>query len=122
MKTCDVAQKGGTMITVGASGVIRLTRGDTARLEVSVNSQDGEPYEIRADDTVTLTVRRTANDPTIQMQKTVVGSGSFYIAPKDTQHMQFQKYVYDIQITTGAGDVYTVIPPSTFEVMEEVTW
>lgn len=113
------------MITVGTSGIIRLTRGDTARLEVSVtNSQNGEPYEIRADDTVTLTVRRTANDPTIQMQmqKTVVGSGSFYIAPKDTQHMQFQKYVYDIQITTAAGDVYTVIPPSTFEVMEEVTW
>ena len=111
------------MITVGTSGIIRLTRGDTARLEVSVtNSQNGEPYEIRADDTVTLTVRRTANDPTIQMQKTVVGSGSFYIAPKDTQHMQFQKYVKHIQITTAAGDVYTVIPPSTFEVMEEVTW
>lgn len=31
------------------------------------------------------------------------------------------KYLYDVELTTASGDVYTVIVPTTFEVLKEVT-
>ena len=40
--------------------------------------------------------------------------------PADTHELDFGKYVYDVELTTGT-DVYTVIEPSCFEVMKEVT-
>ncbi len=111
------------MFIIDADGTIRLTRGDTARLAVEVtNEQTGEPYEIKRDDTVTLTVRRSESTTDILMQKVLIGSGSFHIDPDDTKTINYGKYKYDIQINTASGDVYTVIPPSIFEIMGEVTW
>ena len=111
------------MFKVSTTGVIQLTRGDTARLEVSItNLQDGKPYDIRADDTVTLTVRRTISSPDITFQKVCVGTGSFYISPDDTKNLDYGKYIYDVQVTTQNGDVYTVIPPTSIEITGEVTW
>ena len=33
----------------------------------------------------------------------------------------FGKYVSDIQITMADGDVYTIVPPATFDLLKEVT-
>lgn len=111
------------MFRIETDGTIRLTRGDTARLAVEVtNEQTGEPYEIQGDDTVTLTVRRSESSADVLVQKVLTGSGNFYIAPNDTKAMSYGKYKYDIQINTASGEVYTIIPPTIFEIMGEVTW
>lgn len=111
------------MLNITEDGVIQLTRGDTARLSVTItNDQANSEYEIADGDTLTLTVRKNPRDKTIVLQKSVVGSGNFYIAPEDTQEISFGKFSYDIQLTTAGGDVYTVITPNTFEILEEVTW
>ena len=111
------------MLYVDTDGTIQLTRGDTARLNVSVQNQiDQSEYAIGSGDTLTLTVKKAVTDEEPAFQKVVTGGSTFHIEPKDTAGLAFGKYKYDVQLTTAGGDVYTVIEPTTFEVLKEVTW
>lgn len=110
------------MLYVETDGTIRLTRGDTARLTVNVEDDiTGEEYVIQPADVMILTVKRTVRDASACFQKTITGSNMFHILPTDTHELAFGKYVYDVQLTTASGDVFTVIAPSVFEIMKEVT-
>ena len=110
------------MLYVETDGTIRLTRGDTARLTVPLtNETDGSPYEMQEGDTLTLTVKKAVTDEEPSFQKVGLGTNKFHIEPKDTAQLPFGKYKYDVQLTTVYGDVYTVIEPTTFEIMQEVT-
>lgn len=87
------------------------------------NGATGQPYEIRPNDVLTLTVKKTVKDLEPRFQKkTINGTNVFRILPADTHALEFGKYVYDVQITTEASDVYTVIGPCTFEILKEVTY
>lgn len=108
------------MLNVLKDGTISLTRGDTTRLNVNINN-DSQPYEISTDDELKMTVKKNARDENICFQKTVKGGTLIHIKPEDTAGMEFGKYAYDIQLTTAAGDVYTVIGPETFELLQECT-
>lgn len=109
------------MLLVTSSGEISLTRGDTARLTVSVTNDNDEPYVIQAGDTLTLSVKRSIKDTEFAFQKKIIGGDTFYIEPEDTDSLDFGKYKYDVEITTENGEVYTVIPPTVFKILEEVT-
>jgi uncharacterized protein YfaS (alpha-2-macroglobulin family) len=111
------------MLYVNTDGSIRLTRGDTARLTVDItNNTDGGEYTLENSDVLTLTVKKNVNETTAYIQKTITGSNVFYIEPSDTESMTFGSYKYDVQLTTAGGDVYTIIEPSKFEIMQEVTY
>lgn len=111
------------MLNVSSNGAIKMTRGDTARLTVAITKElDGSAYTMEPADTLTLTVKKFVNDREAQLQKTVTGSGLFSIEPADTAGLPFGRYQYDVQLTTAAGDVYTVIGPACFEILKEVTW
>ena len=109
------------MLNVLENGEIQLTRGDTAHLSVNITKDNGEAYEIQNGDTLTLSLKKSVKDDEALMSKTITGSDTFHIEPKDTADLSFVKYKYDVQLTTEDGDVYTVIPPSTFEILAEVT-
>lgn len=110
------------MFKVHHDGTIELTRGDTAVLDVGiVNETTGEPYGIQPADEVTISLKRHTSDPEPCLQKTVTGSGTLHIKPEDTSRLYFGEYVYDIQLTTALGDVYTVCGPAVFEILPEVT-
>lgn len=101
---------------------IKLTRGDTARLTVPIiNLANNGEYTMESGDILYFTVKKTAKDSDFLFQKSVTGSNLIHIRPEDTADLSFGKYKYDVQLTTATGDVYTVIEPSTFEVMEEIT-
>ena len=111
------------MLYINKDGTIRLTRGDTARLTVTINNDfDGKLYEITETDVLKLTVKRSVRDTTPAFQKSVTGSNKFYIVPDDTKDLVFGKYIYDVELTTVGGDVYTVIEPTIFEILKEVTY
>lgn len=110
------------MLNVSENGYISLTRGDTARLTVSVTDDvSGEPYELQNGDTLTLSVKKSIKDVDPVLSKTIENTDTFHIEPKDTAGLSFGKYMYDVQLTMSDGDVYTIIPPSTFEILTEVT-
>lgn len=111
------------MLTVDKDNAVHLTRGDTARLLLGsvVNEVTGKDYPVSAEDTVTFTVKKTVYDTTPVVQITVPGGAAIHITPEDTKELSFGKYLYDVQIATADGDIYTVIPPTTFEILKEVT-
>ena len=99
---------------------IRLTRGDTAYLTIPLTANEGV-YEMSSADTLTLSVKKNTRDYEYLLQKVVKGFNTFHIQPDDTAELSFGKYTYDVQLNVSNGDVFTVIPPSTFEVLAEVT-
>ena len=108
---------------VDEDNTIHLTRGDTARFSIGriVNTVTNTNYTPSAEDTVTMTIKKTVlqADPCVQL--IVPGGEVLHIKPEDTKAMTFGKYVYDVQLTTADGDVYTIIPPATFDLQKEVT-
>ena len=90
---------------------IYLTRGDSAEVSIDLTTEGGEAYDLGANDTLTLTVRKepTATSAVI-FAKSVVGSGVIPIAPEDTREAEVGQYSADIQLTTADGEVHTVYP------------
>lgn len=110
------------MFYVDCDKSLHLTRGDTARITVDIfNDITNEKYEVKENDVVVLSVKKSVYDEEYCFQKKEKGNSSFKILPEDTNGLQFGKYIYDVQISTEQGDVYTVIQPSIFEVMKEVS-
>lgn len=104
-----------------SGNTIRLTRGDTAYLTIPITSDTDEPYEMKDTDTLTLSVKRRIADTEYCFQKVSTGNNIFHIEPNDTKHLKFGSYKYDIQLENMDGDVYTVVPVSDFEILQEVT-
>ena len=111
------------VLTVDKDNTIHLTRGDTARFSLGqiVNTITNTNYTPTAEDTVTMTIKKTVMQADPFVQIIVPGGEVLHIKPEDTKAMAFGKYVYDVQITMADGDVYTIIPPTTFELLKEVT-
>ena len=110
------------MLYIESNNVIRLTRGDTAKLTVPIeNDLDNSSYVMDERDTLTFTIKKSVKDNENLVQKVVTGSNNFHIKPEDTDSLPFGKYVYDVQLTTAGGVVCTVIEPTSFEILSEVT-
>lgn len=111
------------VLRVDKDNTIHLTRGDTARFSIGqiVNTVTNTNYTPTADDTVTMTIKKTVLDAAPCVQLIVPGGEVLHIKPEDTKAMSFGKYVYDVQLTTADGDVYTIIPPTPFELLKEAT-
>lgn len=104
------------------TNTVRLTRGDTGKLTISIVNEDtGEPYYLRDGDTLTLTIKKSVKDESPLVQKVADTTNQIYIEPNDTKGLKFGSYIYDVQLDTSYGEVYTVIEPSTFEISREVT-
>lgn len=111
------------MLYVKSDGTIQLTRGDTARIEIVVkNSLTGETYTMDPNDIMTFTIKKSVKDSLSLVKKESKGHNAFHLEPKDTSELSFRKYFYDVQLTRANGDVYTVIVPTTFEILKEVTY
>lgn len=98
---------------------IILTKGDNAEIIVSIKDVNGEDREIYGDDVITLTVRKSVNSA-IAVAKTAE-KGIISFTPDDTNHLPPGSYVYDVQLKTGAGKIYTIIPKSSFILEQEIT-
>lgn len=94
---------------------VKLTRGDNATLAVAL---DG--YETQEGDVLTLSAKSSVSATEYLFQLEAAGD-VFTFLPETTAGLPFGSYVYDIQLTTSAGEVYTVIPVSAFVILEEVT-
>ena len=109
------------MFTIDKYNQIRMTRGDTATMLVSVFDLDEKPYEIKPTDTVTFTVRTDA-ESAIALQLTADEQHYITILPEHTAELEPDIYVYDVQLTTEDGYNYTIIPRTYFILTEEITY
>ena len=74
---------------------IFLTRGDTFKAQLSLTNEEGQPYEPQEGDVIRFACKKDYSDP-------------------DTE------VLYDIQLTTAAGEVDTFITKGILTLTEEV--
>ena len=106
---------------------IYLTRGDSAKLWLTVTDSSEQAYDF-SEDTVVMTVKHSCTDKQALIQKTFeydssTGKASVEFVPEDTQNLAMGDYVYDVQLTRAEdGAVDTIVTPHTFTLGTEVTW
>ena len=91
-----------------------------------VLKRDGVVVPFAAGDSVYFTVKASLSSPTALIQKVATtfeqdGSPEIKLVPIDTKNLPTKRYFFDVQYTTEAGAVTTIIRPSAFVVGAEVT-
>lgn len=99
---------------------ISIPRGDTDRESIDVFTENGELYEVKEGDTLTLKVKKNLSDKEPCIIKEVKGCSDFHFKPEDTENLPFGDYIYSVRILTAEGDRYTLIDKETFEIAEVV--
>lgn len=98
---------------------IVLTKGDDAEIIVAIQDANGADRGVYADDVITLTVRKK---PDTEAVMTVTAeNGVFNIMPSHTKSLPSGSYVYDVELKSFTGKIYTIIPKSIFVLEEEIT-
>lgn len=95
------------MFDIDKNKVIKLTKGDSGALEVDLKTADGTPYTMESGDELFLTVRKRPNAP-VMMQITSF-SNIIDFTPEKTKLLQEGSCVYDIELKTVNGDIFTVV-------------
>lgn len=107
------------MFFIDKHNKIVLTKGDCASLNVAVKTAEGEEYHILPSDTITLTVKKNAGSQA-SFQKTATADHKIVFDSSDTSSLTPGLYVYDVQLTNDTGAIYTIVPQSFFEIVQEV--
>ena len=100
---------------------ITMTRGDTARVQVSIANPDGTEYKPLNGDVVRFAMKKSYYDENPLVLKNIpIDTLLLTIEPTDTKPLQFGKYVYDIELTQRDGTVNTFITKANIILEEEV--
>ena len=102
---------------------ITLTRGDTLKAQVHITDKEGNPYEIQEGDKVRFAMKKTYNDAdedVLIVKDIPTDTLILTLDPEDTKNLPFGSYVYDIQLTSAAGEVDTFITKASLTLTEEV--
>lgn len=102
---------------------ITLTRGDTFKAQISITDKDGNPYELQEGDVVRFAMKKNYSDADEDVLIVKVIPNDTLILtlnPEDTKELPFGTYVYDIQLTSAAGEVDTFITKASLTLTEEV--
>lgn len=102
------------MFAIDKLGNIKLTRGDSMSLSVSLE-RDGAEYELDPSDVVTFSMKESYDDALPVLSKTL-SDGELTLVPTDTSGLDIGTYYYNMRITYADGTVDTFIAERTFEV------
>lgn len=98
---------------------IRMIRGDTLRLQITLNA-NGAPYEPEAGDSIRFAMKKDYSQTESLLVKNIpTDTLTLHIEPNDTKTLKWGDYVYDIKITFENGDVDTVVS-GRLEILPEV--
>jgi len=104
---------------------ISLTRGDSAIISVACTNGTN-PFPLTAGDTIYFTIKANAGTTTKLVQKVITtftsGKANITLNPADTKPLAYGDYLYDVQLTLSTNEVITIIAPSRFTILEEVTY
>lgn len=100
---------------------IRITRGDSLTISISLTDNDGVPYSPVEGDEVWFTVKKSAIAEDILIQKSVdITELVLELVEEDTRNLAFGDYKYEVEVITASGDHYTVIKNAPFVITEEL--
>ena len=110
------------MLIIDNNNTINLTRGDNCDIIVTVYDLNGDEYELQTGDTMLFTIKINCETQDIVIQKDITEDSIISLSHNDTKSLAYGSYVYDVQLTTAGGEVYTVIAPAIFNITKEVTF
>ena len=101
------------MLVINDDLQVKMFKGDTGSITVSI-SKNGTPYSfVDVDDTVYFSVKKTLDQLTYTLQKTVTtftdGKAIITILPTDTSSLTPGVYFYDIEYVDVSGVVNTLV-------------
>ena len=100
---------------------ITLTRGDTLKVQIAIFDDQGEPYVPQNDDIIRFAMKKDYEDENPLILKVIPNDTLVLtLEPSDTKPLAFGKYVYDIQLTNGSGEIDTFITKAQLNLTEEV--
>lgn len=104
---------------------MKMTRGDTEALTVTLTSENGVNIPLVEEDLVIFTVKETPTSITNAIQIIVNtfenGKAIISILPEHTSNLRFGDYRYDIELRRADKTVRTIIPDSKFTIGAEIT-
>lgn len=104
---------------------ITMTRGDSAYIRVRAKNSDSTNYIYKEGDVLHVQVRTPDLAEVVIEGNIAVDSVKnkhiWILKPEDTKDLDIGTYVWDAQIETADGDVFTFIPLSDFTLTTEVT-
>lgn len=100
---------------------ITMTRGDTCRIKITLNDDNGDEYTPQEGDVIRFAAKKeyTDSEPVIFVE-VPTDTMVLEIKPNDTKHLPFGNYVYDLQITFADGTVNTFVYKGQLKLDEEV--
>ena len=104
---------------------IQLTRGDTAYIDLNILDQTGSPYVLDEGDEVHAQIRKKANDGELILDGNITvseGVPVWTLTHDETKDIPIGTYVYDVELVTSSGEVFTFIEKSKFKITDEVTY
>ena len=105
---------------------LAMIQGDSESLTITRKNREGNMIPFEEGDRVFMTVKSDPTQAEFIFQKVVTsfqeGRAIIEIQPEDTQNIEPQAYQYDIQLTTAAGRVTTLVKPSRLTIRMGITW
>ena len=102
---------------------IYLSRGDSATISVDIVDDEGEPYTPQSGESVVFTLKRTPSQCKQLIVKEFENVNSELVVTltqDDTSVLAFGVYYYDVALVDDEGNVFTIIQPTEFELMEVI--
>ncbi len=100
---------------------IKMTRGDTLRLTVTMVDSEGTEYIPVEGDVIRFAAKKNYIDQETVILKVIPNDTlQLELQPSDTKNLPFGTYVYDIEITFADGVVDTFIANAKLILTEEV--
>ena len=107
---------------------ISLTRGDTLVVDITISKltrgDNGtvveKDYVPQEGDTIRFALKKDLADQTPLFLKTIDPETLQLRLEAEETKLPVGRYIYDIELTTGIGEVDTFIGPATFRITDEV--
>ena len=90
-----------------SNNIIKITKGDSAVFNVDIAFADGTPYILKTGDMLIMTVRRRIGSELLL--QSVSSTNTITLTHEMTSKLVPGYCVYDIELKTSSGEVYTVI-------------
>ncbi len=100
---------------------IRITRGDSLTINITLTDGDGYQYEPVLGDVIWFRVKKSASATEILIEKQIdIETLVLELVESDTETLAFGEYKYEIEVICNTGDHYTVIKNAPFIITEEL--
>ena len=103
------------------ANTIRITRGDSLSIMVTLTDNDGYSYDPLPNDVIYFRVKKSASASDVLIEKQIdTNTLVIELHESDTKNLAFGNYKYEIEVITENDDHYTVIKNAPFIITEEL--